>query len=330
MNNKVLELRKVSRIYPKAQRPAVSELSFSIEAGQIFALIGINGAGKTTTMKMCSALLEPSSGEIFIQGKSLLKQPELAGRLSGLVLGGERGFYSRASLLDNLKFFSQLKGVDSAEVEELLERVGLLEKAKCKVSELSRGQKQRLHIARALIGKPALLLLDEPTMGLDPDVSLSIRSLIRSLADEGAAILLSSHSMLEVEELSDKIAVIKEGKLQIVGSASEVAHFAGVHRVVSYELPAIESRCFESFSKALAHFNAQGFLGYSLHPAGSRWLLQAFWKAVPGETTAQLAVLLHEHYSADSLEAFERKAQLEDAFLVMSGALQGTGNASAW
>ena len=165
---------------------AVEDVSLDVGAGQVHGLLGPNGAGKTTTVRMCATLLAPTSGEVWVDGIDAVRHPERARSRLGLVLGGELGFYPRATARDNLLFFADIQGLDArrrhSAVMDALERVGLVEAASRKAGELSRGMRQRLHLARALLGSPALLLLDEPTTGLDPDVALQVRDLVRELA----------------------------------------------------------------------------------------------------------------------------------------------------
>ena len=197
---------------------AVEDVSLDVGTGQIHGLLGPNGAGKTTTVRMCATLLAPTSGEVWVDGIDAVRHPERARSRLGLVLGGELGFYPRATARDNLLFFADIQGLDArrrhSAVMDALERVGLAEAASRKASEFSRGMLQRLHLARALLGSPALLLLDEPTTGLDPDVALQVRDLVRELAQRGTGVLLTSHSMPEVEELADIISVIGAGRIR--------------------------------------------------------------------------------------------------------------------
>ncbi|MBM6980404.1 MAG: ABC transporter ATP-binding protein, partial [Actinomyces succiniciruminis] len=176
----------LSRTFGKERFVAVDDLSLSVTPGQVHALLGPNGAGKTTTVRMCATLLAPTAGQIQVDGIDAVRHPEAARARLGLVLGGELGFYPRATALDNLLFFADLQGLDRRRrrqaVDRALERMGLADAATRKAGAFSRGMLQRLHLARALLGSPPLLLLDEPTTGLDPDVALQVRDLIRELA----------------------------------------------------------------------------------------------------------------------------------------------------
>jgi len=213
-------------------RVAVDNVTVKIKPGEIIALLGPNGAGKTTTVRMCATLLTPTAGNITVAGIDALAKPNQARKRTGLVLGGESGFYSRATVLQNLLFFADVAGVRSKDrqhrVAQALSAVALRDRAESRVRDLSRGMKQRLHIARALLGNPDLLLLDEPTTGLDPQVAVEIRALIKRLAEGGTGILLTSHHMVEVEQLANRIQIIVAGKEIANGSVSDIASLSGL------------------------------------------------------------------------------------------------------
>ncbi|MBR6459647.1 MAG: ABC transporter ATP-binding protein [Actinomycetaceae bacterium] len=210
----------------KEKFPAVSDVSFGVNAGEIHALLGPNGAGKTTTVKCCATLLAPSGGKVIVSGVDVAKNPRKARKDVGLVLGGELGFYPRVSARNNLLFFADIAGIGGKErhrqVAEKLELVDLADRADDKVEAFSRGMRQRLHIARALLGNPKLLLLDEPTSGLDPEIALQVRTVIAQVADQDIAVLLTSHLMPEIEKLADKITIIGAGKTYLSGGLEDV------------------------------------------------------------------------------------------------------------
>jgi len=206
---------------------AVDKLSFHVKKGEIFGLLGPNGAGKTTTIKMLSTLLIPTSGKaevlgIDVSGKN---EKEIRKRIN-LVSGGERGLYYRLTGRQNLKFFSDLYGIppetQKEQIAELLELFGLTEAADVKVEDYSRGMKQRIHLARALVNKPEILYLDEPTIGLDPEISREVRALVKKMASTGTTIILTTHYMYEAEELCDRILIISNGKAVGYGSTAEL------------------------------------------------------------------------------------------------------------
>ncbi|MCL2607426.1 MAG: ABC transporter ATP-binding protein [Methanomassiliicoccaceae archaeon] len=216
----VENLSKMFKSYRKSGMPdklAVDNISFSVKRGEIFGLLGPNGAGKTTTIRMLSTLLIPTSGRAVILGMDVSggNIKEIRKRVN-LVSGGERGLYYRLTGRQNLNFFSNLYDVDRNKqkelIKELLDIVDLKDFADVKVESYSRGMKQRMHIARALVNSPEILYLDEPTIGLDPEIAREIRSLIRKLADSGTTIILTTHYMQEAEELCDRIMIVSKGK----------------------------------------------------------------------------------------------------------------------
>lgn len=205
---------------------ALSGIDFEVRRGELFGLIGPNGAGKTTTIKILTTLLTPTEGDAMILGLDVRKDLYEIRRRIGIVFGGERGLYNRVSAIDNLRYFSDLYGVDPAvarkRIPELLSVVGLSDRAEERVEKYSRGMKQRLHIAKALVHDPELIFLDEPTIGLDPGGARDIRNMIRELKVQGKTILLTTHYMFEAEELCQRIAVISKGKIVALDTPSKL------------------------------------------------------------------------------------------------------------
>src|SRR5213078_4875025 len=191
---------------------AVRGVSFAIEQGELFGLLGPNGAGKTTTIKMLVTLLIPTSGTARVLGHDVVRDAQAVRKQIGYVFGGDRGAYERLSGLDNLRYFSELYGVppkvQKQRIPELLELVGLTGRDRERVEGYSRGMRQRLHIARGLLHDPPVIVLDEPTIGLDPVGAREIRATIAELAREGKTVLLTTHYMYEADALCDRISVI--------------------------------------------------------------------------------------------------------------------------
>lgn len=196
---------------------AVDGVSFEVKPGEIFGFLGPNGAGKTTTIRMLATLLEPSSGQAFICGYDVTRQATEARRRLGAVLAGDRSLYWKLSGRENLEFFATLYHVPRHEIKQrvdaVLERMQLADRADELVERYSTGMKQRLSLARALLANPPVLLLDEPTLGLDPQSARNLRELVLELKNEGRAILLTTHYMEEADLLSDRIAIIDHGKI---------------------------------------------------------------------------------------------------------------------
>ncbi|MBE3589821.1 MAG: ABC transporter ATP-binding protein [Firmicutes bacterium] len=202
---------------PAERFTAVEDVSFEVRAGEVFGLLGPNGAGKTTTIRMIATLLEPSAGRALVAGFDTVRQPAEVRRRLGAVLAGERSLYWKLTGRENLQYFAVLYDVPAsrvrARVEELLQRFDLAARADELVERYSTGMKQRLSIARALLADPPVLLLDEPTLGLDPQSARNLREIIREIAAEGRTVLLTTHYMEEADQLSDRIAIMDKGRI---------------------------------------------------------------------------------------------------------------------
>ncbi len=197
---------------------ALDHVNLKIRTGELFGLLGPNGAGKTTLVKCLSTILIPDEGTAIINGFDIRKQTTLVRASLGMVIGGERTLYWKLTARDNLMYFASLYKMPrkriKKRVDELLEKMNLLERADERLEDYSTGMRQKVAIARALLHDPPILLLDEPTLGLDPTFSRQIRNQIRELSKkEGKTVLLATHYMEEADELCDRIAVINEGKI---------------------------------------------------------------------------------------------------------------------
>jgi ABC-2 type transport system ATP-binding protein len=222
---------------------ALKGIDLRAEAGQVVSVLGPNGAGKTTMIRICATLLTPTSGRVEVAGYDVGRQTKSVRRSIGLVLGGDRGFYDRASAVENLRYFADLAGVPrriaTQRIESLLARFGLAERAKDRVAGYSRGMRQRLHIARALVSDPAVVLLDEPTIGLDPEAAVEIRTLIAELSASGKTVLLTTHYLHEAEALSNAFHVIVDGRVAVQGTSADIAKAAQVGQVTSLTVDAL-------------------------------------------------------------------------------------------
>ncbi|MCW8128223.1 ABC transporter ATP-binding protein [Microbulbifer halophilus] len=195
---------------------AVSGVSFRVNKGEVFAFLGPNGAGKTTTIKMIAGLLLPDEGAGWIDGLDPHRNPMAMERF-GAVLEGNRNLYWRMTAFENMRYFGVQKGLSqrtaSRRADALLERFDLISKRNHQVRSLSRGMQQKLAIAVALIHEPRMLLLDEPTLGLDVSSSMQVISLIRELREQGMAIVLTTHQLDIAETLADRVAIIRDGRI---------------------------------------------------------------------------------------------------------------------
>ena len=196
---------------------ALDDVSLEIPTGEVHGLLGPNGAGKTTLVKILATVLLPTRGRARVLGYDVTADTAAVRHQIGIVFGGELGLYGRLTARQNLAYWATLhklpRGLARERVEAMLARVGLTPRADDPVQTLSRGMKQRLHLARGLIGEPTVLFLDEPTTGMDPVAALEFRSLVESLRTEGRTVLLTTHDMAEAELLCDRVSLIDRGRL---------------------------------------------------------------------------------------------------------------------
>ncbi len=198
--------------YNYGEIQAVKGITFTVKEGEIFGFLGPNGAGKSTTIKMLTGQLYPKNGKITVLGLDITKK---SGKIQAQIgVCFERiNLYEQMSAIENLKLFANLYGVKKFDANELLTRVDLKGREKDRVSSFSKGMKQRLMVARALVNKPKILFLDEPTEGLDPTSANNIRNEILKERERGATVFLTTHDMLEADKLSDRVAFINSGEI---------------------------------------------------------------------------------------------------------------------
>lgn len=207
-------------------QPAVDHISFQVGRGEILGFLGPNGAGKTTTLKMLVGLLVPQDGRITILGRDIVRERASVQAQIGVCFE-EKSLYEDMSAAANLKFFASLFGFRDPDIPGLLERVGLPVDRKDRVSNYSKGMKQRLMVARALVNNPKVLFLDEPTDGLDPVSSEAIREVILEEKEKGVTVFLTTHDMMEADKLSDRVAFINEGKIAALDTPDNLKHEYG-------------------------------------------------------------------------------------------------------
>lgn len=204
------------------EKEIVKELNFEVRPGEVFAFLGANGSGKTSTIRSLLGIYKPTSGELHVNGKQY--GPDQA-RLVGY-LPEERGLYTRSTVLDSMLYFGELKGLGRDEARDFavnyLERVGLSDKANTKIKKLSGGQQQKVQLGVAIIGGPKLLILDEPTKGLDPMNRKLLLDIVDELQQQGVAVIYVTHLMEEVERLADRLLILKDGKARAYGSVADV------------------------------------------------------------------------------------------------------------
>jgi ABC-2 type transport system ATP-binding protein len=224
---------EVTRVFePRRKRDtrvvALDQVSLQIPEGEIHGLLGPNGAGKTTLVKILSTVLVPTAGQARVLGHDVVEETRSVRPLIGIVFGGERGLYWRLTGRQNLEYWGALYKLSASRTrsraQELLERVGLTERADERVENYSRGMKQRLHLARGLVGDAKVLFLDEPTTGMDPLAAREFRSLIAELKGEGRTILLATHDMVEAETVCDRVTLIDRGTILATESPRTLGH----------------------------------------------------------------------------------------------------------
>jgi len=214
-----IELRSLSKTYGRGRKAftAVKGLSVVIPPGQVFGFLGPNGAGKTTTIKMLAGLLLPTGGSAAVLGYDVQRQRSLAVQQIGAVLEGSRNIYWSLTAMQNLLYFGRLKGLRTADIkprgERLLSELGLWDRRDQQVGGFSRGMQQKVAIAAALVTDPPVILLDEPTIGLDIEAARTVKEWIVRLAEEGKTVVLTTHQLAMAEELSHRVAVIRTGEI---------------------------------------------------------------------------------------------------------------------
>lgn len=242
----VIVLDRLTKFYPDRKdengKPVASvrDVDLEVTAGQVFGLLGPNGAGKSTIVRIIATLLEPTSGCIRVCGLDTAEHRRRVRGMLGVALGGERSVYWKLTARQNLEYFAALHGVSRrrcrARIAQVLEQMDLTDRADDYVERYSTGMRQRLVIARALLTRPELLLLDEPASGLDPHAAENLHEHVRRLRDEGHTILLTTHDMAEADALSDRVGIIDRGRLKAIGTPAELKRLVGAARLLRVQL----------------------------------------------------------------------------------------------
>ena len=295
---------------------AVRGISFNVPRGTIYGVLGPNGAGKTTTIKLLATLLLPTGGSATINGFDIVRDEHRVRSQLGVLFGGDKGLYNQLNAWENLRYFGRLYGMDDTVIArrggELLERVHLHERASERVESYSRGMKQRLHIAKTLIHDPAVVILDEPTIGLDPGAAIGVRELIADLVPEHT-VLLTTHDMHEADVLCRELAIIDQGLIVAEGTPEALKASADVDRRVEITLDAaIDS----GVERALAALPGVEDVAVGFDDEGQHRVSLACT-----DTTLALdagLATLREH-SAGIVAITIREPSLEDAFLHAAG-----------
>jgi ABC-2 type transport system ATP-binding protein len=292
---------------------ALTNISLAVEAGEIFGLIGPNGAGKTTLIKILTTLLTPSQGSAQVLGFDVVTQARQIRPHINFIFGGERGLYWRLSAYDNLSYFADLYQIErkiaKARIEQLLTMVGLWERRQERVESYSKGMKQRLHIAKALINDPQILFLDEPTIGLDPAAARFLRNLISEIRATGVTIFLTSHYMVEMEALCDRIAVLNEGVIVKLDTPAGLKELLQGLTVVELQLPG-------TGDEVTTHLRQRAEVASASLTNSGHWQTLTIQSH---DAAATLAFLHTQALALDSTRVVQRLPNLEDAYLALVG-----------
>ncbi|RLE76219.1 MAG: ABC transporter ATP-binding protein [Thermoprotei archaeon] len=302
---------------------ALKGISFEVYRGEVFGLLGPNGAGKTTTVKILSTLLLPDSGEAKILGFDVVKEAAKVRKVIGVSLTVEKGFFWKLTGRENLTYFGMLYGIDGEplkrRVEEVLDMVGLknLGVADKLYEEYSLGMKARLSIARALITNPEVLILDEPTLGLDPPSARTLRELLVKIAhEERKTVLVTTHNMFEAEIVCDRIAIINEGRIIALDIVEKLKE--SVADNISLEIFALLPANISVKTVISAIQNKTGLLSDAFAENGGFRIKVVIPPKESDEATSKILRLLHE-YKCSVRRVEVKEPTLEDVFIQLTG-----------
>jgi ABC-2 type transport system ATP-binding protein len=277
-DDEVIRTVELTKVYAGTDFAAVDHLDLSVHAGEIFGLLGPNGAGKTTTAGMLTTRVIPTSGAACVGGIDVVAHPALAKQLLGIV-SQQNTLDRQLTVWENLYFHGRLFGISAAESRQiadgLLEQFQLAKWAKASVFALSGGMAQRLMMARAIFHRPAVLFLDEPTAGLDPQSRLALWEILRELNGEGQTVLLTTHYMEEADELCDRVAIMDHGKILALDTPEELKRSVGADTIVTVKADADPDALAASLSRELSEVThtrpVEG--GVELHVKGAERLV---------------------------------------------------------
>jgi ABC-2 type transport system ATP-binding protein len=305
-----IEVEDVTRVFDSGGKPALAldHVSFAVGDGEIVGLLGSNGAGKTTLTKILSTLLLPTSGTARVLGVDVVRDPRRVRGSQSVVLGGDRGLYGQLSARENLRFFGMMAGLPHrglrSRVGAALQEVGLDEAADRRVSAFSRGMRQRLHIAIGMISEPRILLLDEPTVGLDPAEAGRLREAIAALRERGVSVLLTSHYLVDVEQLADRVIMLDRGRVTHEMTVGQFTASAGYAAVVVIRGSGARPDT--------ARLGDAADLSTGVEAAGDHWAVSVRLRSWSAATFSELSVILADS-RVDDVEV--RPVRLDDAFV---------------
>jgi len=289
---------------------AVDDVSFEVRDGEILGLLGPNGAGKTTTLCMISGVLKPDSGRVLVDGRDIWLEPTVVKRHLGVV-PQEVAVYEDLTARDNLSFWGSLYGLSGSELKERVDEgltlVGLADRAGDRVKGFSGGMKRRLNLCMGLLHRPRFLLLDEPTVGIDPQARLNILEVIRGVAAGGTTVLYTTHYMEEAQELCDRIAIIDHGRILTVGTLDELTRLAGEAEVL---------RLAGTFAATEARDRLQAIAGVRVLQAGDGNAMLSVAAGGPG-LLAVLPAVLSSGLALDDVSI--QRPNLQSVFISLTG-----------
>lgn len=288
---------------------AVDGVSFEVKAGEFYGLLGPNGAGKTTTISLVCGLLKPDAGEVIVGGRNFWLEPKESRRLMGVV-PQELALYEELTGRENLEFWGKIAGLSAADAKsravELLESLSLVDRAGDVVSKYSGGMKRRINLGCALMHRPKLLLLDEPTVGIDPQARINILDFIRDRVSEGVGILYTTHYLEEAEGLCDRIGIIDHGKILAEGTLDELRNQIGYDQLFILE-GKFEGAQFSQWPDFLNDFRL-------IQNSDTQVVVAAAEKRDPSECLKQLLGLPVQLENVTL-----KRPSLNDAFLTLTG-----------
>ncbi|WP_040329996.1 ABC transporter ATP-binding protein [Clostridium ihumii] len=313
----IIKKKKFFRVVEKTDFKAVKGVSFEINKGEIFGLLGPNGAGKTTVIKMIMGLLKPTSGTVLVNGVDTDKKQIKALAQIGSVLAGDRSVYWKLTARENLEYFGNLYGLSTKEAkirtEEILTKLGIIDKADVTVEKFSTGMKQKVALGKALIPNAPVVLLDEPTLGLDPQSALNLREIIMKLKEEGKTILLTTHYMEEADYLCDRIAIIDNGKVIALDTSEKLKEEVSKVKIIKLEVDKINTNTVENLKK-IAY--VENVLENYLEDTGNYEILIHH---TDGNEIVQeiINIVTKENLSIKNMNVL--KPSLEDVFIKLTG-----------
>lgn len=289
---------------------AVSGISLTIEKGELFGLLGPNGAGKSTTISMMCALLKPTEGNIYIQGSDIVKKPMEAKKVIGLV-PQDIALYPTLTANENLAFWGRMFGLSGKQLRERMEAVlkivGLEDRKNEKIQNYSGGMKRRINIAASLLHNPEIIIMDEPTVGIDPQSRNHILETVKNLNGEGITVIYTSHYMEEVEYLCTRIAIVDHGKVIALGDKDELKGIVAEKNTIELELSSVTPAMLESLRgiKSVTGIKTEGNKLIVLSEVGTNLLTEVL-SVIAGINVKVLSVKLEE-------------TNLESVFLSLTG-----------